>query len=234
MLASTQESAISASPTTARPLQGGALVQKYGPVQPFANIGDDEDTLRLYFDISALSLKKRKAFLRNVTPNQKSALWRTHLSLFFLKQDLNDWQKAVILSAMALATPEYFGVRSTDPAWNAKVQEPTRLLEQQIFDAFSKKDAAKIFATLGDDALAADNSAVLLKSINPLSNSGPYKQAILTRLVAQDMELERSSCECATNSDYCGIWSACRGGSCGSTPDGCGTFWTYPCNGACR
>jgi hypothetical protein len=209
-------------------------------VQLFANVNSaqaEEDILKMYYDMSALSLSKRKAAFRAAGPNQKSQLWRTHLALFFVKRELTDWQKQLVLSAMSLATPEYFRVRSSQPDWKTKVQEPSSRLEQQILNAFSLDDAARIFATLGDDGESAKNSAsVLLKSINykPLSDSGQYKQWAHSRVSRQDIEIEQSSCSCSTQSDYCPIWSACGGGNCNSTESGCGTLWSYPCNGACR
>ena len=204
----------------------------------FANIGGgktEADILKMYSDISALPLKKRRSSFRNVGPNDQSDLWRTHLALFLVKrQDLNEWQKAIILSAMSLATPEFFQTRSTDSAWKTKVRDPSRALEAQIVSAFSLEDGAKIFATLGDDEdLAKSSASVFLNRINykPLSDSGPYKQWTNTRF-AQEMELERSSCQCSTESDWCHMSSSCTGSNCNPTQNGCGTLWSYPCNGA--
>lgn len=207
--------------------------------QLFANVTDaEQDILKMYYDLSALSLRKRRAAFRNASPNDKSNLWKTHLALFLVKRELSDWQKQVVLSAISLATPAYFAVQSNDPAWNAKVREPSYWLEQQVINAFSLGDAAKIFATLGDDDAksAKSTASVFLESINykHRTDSVPYKQWAHSRLSEQDIELERSSCECSTQSDYCPIWSACGGGSCASTGNGCGTLWNYPCNGACR
>ena len=208
----------------------------------FGNIVDakaEADLLKMYYDISALPLKNRKASFRNASANDKSGLWKTHLALFLVKRpELNEWQKAVILAAISLATPEYFATRSTDSAWKAKVRDPSRDLEAQIVNAFSLEEGAKIFATLGDDAEVAKSSAsVFLKSINykPLDDRGPYKQWVNSRFGNQDMELEQStSCGCATQSDWCSYWKMCILGNCSSTQDGCGTLWNHPCNGVCR
>jgi hypothetical protein len=204
----------------------------------FGNIVDakaEADLLKMYYDISSLPLKNRKASFRNASANDKSGLWKTHLALFLVKRpELNEWQKAVILAAMSLVTPEYFAIQPTDSAWKAKVRDPSRLLEAQILSAFSLDDGAKIFATLGDDAeLAKSSTSVFLKSINykPLSDSGPYKWTH-SRFEGQEMALERSSCQCSTDSDWCHMSSACTGTNCSPTQSGCGTFWSYPCNGA--
>jgi len=208
----------------------------------FANVAigkAEEDILRMYYDISALPLKKRKASFRNASAKNKSDLWRTQLALFLARHpELNQRQQDVILSAMSLATPDYFEVRSSDPAWNEKVQVPSRSLEEQIVRAFVLTDAAKIFATLGDEEKSANSSrSVLLKSINykPLSDSGPFKEWAHSRFAGQDFALEQSACQCSTASDYCPAWGYCRDGNCTPTESGCGTLWSYPCNGAsCR
>ncbi len=191
----------------------------------------------MYNDISALPLKNRKASFRNSSANDKSGLWKTHLALFLVKRpELNEWQKAVILAAMSLATPEYFATRSSDSAWKAKVRDPSRALEQQIVTAFSLEEGAKIFATLGDDSALAKNSASVFLKINykPL-DAGPYKEWADSRFPRQDLELEQSaSCGCSLQSDWCSFWRVCSPGSCSSAPDGCGTLWNHPCNGVCR
>jgi hypothetical protein len=196
-----------------------------------------DDNLNMYYALSALSVRKRRVAFRNASPDTKSTLWRTHLALFFVKRELTEWQKQVIWSASLLATPEYFRIKSGDPDYEAKVRQPNYSIEEQIFNAFSMDDAAKIFATLGDDQESAQtNASLLLKNMNyePFRYFGPYKQIISGVFAAQDFELESTFCECATNSDYCSLWKACRGGGCSWTPDGCGTFWSYPCNGGCR
>ena len=200
----------------------------------------DDDILNIYFDLSALPLKERKASFRNASSKNQSGLWRTHLALFLVKRpDLNEWQKQIILSAMALVTPEFFEVRASNPAWNTKVRVPLRALEEQILAAFSFEDGAKIFAQLGDDSEAAQRTpsgAVLLSSIkyHRLSDPGPYKDRSRNQLTEQDM-WAGGPCECSTSSDWCPISGYCNGTNCSPTSNGCGTLWSYPCNGAsCR
>jgi hypothetical protein len=197
----------------------------------------EEDILEMYFDISALPLRTRKAAFRNAPSNIKRDLWRTHLALFLVRQsDLNARQTQIILAAMSLATREHFEVRSTDPHWKVKVGDPLRLLEGQIVTAFSLEDATKIFATLGDATqLAKSSASILLRSINykRLSNFSPLKQRTDSRFRGQEMAIEQG-CECSTSSDYCPILKTCISGACSETTSGCGTFWSYPCNGACR
>jgi hypothetical protein len=209
----------------------------------FANIGvnkAEDEILKKFSDISALPLNKRKAFFRAVSPKDKSDLWRTHLALFLVRTELTDWQRETVLYAMSLATPGWFEVKSSDAAWKSKVGDLLRSLEARILTAFSFEDGAKIFATLGDSTATAKRGPtntfpVLLTSINykPADESRPFKQWTINRYAEQDIELERSSCQCSTESDWCGLTSRCTGtGSCNTTESGCGTLWSYPCNGA--
>lgn len=196
-----------------------------------------QDALREYYDISALPLKDRKASFRKASSNAKSELWRTHLALFLIKRpDLNEWQRNVILSAISLATPAHFDLRAGSQDWKTKVRDPLRSLEEQIGFAFSIEDAAKIFATLGDDTEAANihSGSLLLSSISykqPV-NSDLYRARNVSRSGGQDLMLERSACQCSTDSDWCHMSSSCSGSNCTPTDNGCGTLWSYPCNGA--
>ena len=174
---------------------------------------------KMYYAMSTLPVGEVKALFRNASSNDKSELWRTHLTLFLAKRpELNERQKRIILSAMSLATPEFFEMRSSDLSWKVKVQDPLRSLEEQIASAFSRKDAVKIFATLGDDTESVNcgttyPGSVLLKNIN-YQRPGP--------------------CECSTKSDWCPISGYCKGGNCRETTSGCGTLWSYPCDGMCQ
>lgn len=199
---------------------------------------------KMYYAVSTLPVRDAKALFRNASLNDKSELWRTHLTLFLTKHpELNERQKEIILAAMSLATPEFFEVRSSNPEWKAKVGEPLRSLEEQIASGFSRKDAVKIFATLGDNTESANCSAiyvgpVLLEKINymPLSDSGSHIQWADNRVGEQDkaIGLQRGSCDCSMDSDWCPISSYCSKGNCSPTDRGCGTLWSYPCNGVCR
>lgn len=191
-----------------------------------------------------IRLNETKASFRNASSNTKSQLWRTHLGLYLVNHpELNEPQKKVILSGISLATPHFFETRSDDPNWKAKVREPLRSLEEQAISAFSLNDAAKIFATLHDGpeltkCSATYTDSVLLKNINykPLTYSGSHIPWADSRFGEQDegIGLERSTCDCSTSSDWCPLSSYCSDTNCSPTKSGCGTLWTYPCNGTCR
>jgi hypothetical protein len=221
-----------------------AVFSKKDAAEIFADRAGGEagdDILKMYYDVSALPLKQRKASFRNASSTGKSDLWRTHLALFLVKRspELNEWQKEIILTAMSLATPEYFEVRPNSPNWKSKVRDPLHSLEEQILAAFSFEGGAKIFATLGDDSEAAKRAQPQAGSVSlnritylQLSSPGPYLDRSTNQFARQDMYVERGACVCSTDSDWCPISGYCNGGNCSPTQNGCGTLWTYPCNGA--
>lgn len=205
---------------------------------------NEDDILKMYYDISALALPERKASFRKASTNDKSNLWRTHLALFLVKRpELNEWQKQIIMAAMSLATPEYFEVGPASPTWSTKVRAPLRSLEEQILAAFSFEDGAKIFATLGDDSEAAKRTptqagSFSLSGVNykQLSDSGPYKERSGTQFGNQDRSPRAGgACTCSTQSDWCPLSGYCNSsGNCNTTGSGCGSLWRYPCDGACQ
>lgn len=166
----------------------------------FANIAGGKLKLmflKMYFDISALPLKKRKTSFRTASPNDKSDLWRTHLALFLVKRtELNEWQKR-LFGCLSLPMLEYFCKCSVATLLERKMPETLYSFQQQIVDASLK--SAKIFATLGDGSESVKRGvtyarSVLLKSINykPLSDSSPYNSGLTVHLVAE-MELMRGA-----------------------------------------
>lgn len=196
----------------------------------------EEAVLKLYSDISS-PLNEAKASFRSASSTDKSNLWRAHLALFLAKrQELNQQQKKVILAAMSLATPEFFEVRSSDPAWKVKVGAPLRSLEEQIVSAFPMNDATMIFATLQDGpGFVKCSSASAGSALVPLSNHGGKLQSIPGLLVSQqEMTRDKSPCTCSTKSDWCPISGYCAVTDCARTDSGCGTLWTYPCDGTCK
>lgn len=59
-------------------------------------------------------------------------------------------------------------------------------------------------------------------------------RSLLAILGPTPIETLGATCECSTESDYCTIVCIYDGrGRCAHWPDGCGTFWLYPCNGCC-
>jgi hypothetical protein len=198
----------------------------------------EEALLRNYNIVATLAMSQRKAAFRSATSQKRSELWRTHLALILVKRPaLNELQQETVLDAMALATPDWFEVRSGKGAEKSEVDAGLRSLEQRIVAAFSKEERVVIFATLGGEGAQcasrlAQRSTVLPIAVNYIET---INSSILTRranngLAWQDLELERPACQCSTESDWCPVFGRCRGSGCSVTTSGCGTFWSHPCN----
>lgn len=205
----------------------------------FASSGKaEEELLRKYNAVSALAMNQRKAAFSNASFKERSELWRTHLALYLVKRpELNELQQETVLDAMALAMPDWFEVASHKDAKKSDVEGRLRSLEERIVAAFSKEERARIFATLGSEAAQCASSLNQLATVLPnivnyieVSNSSLLNGWSSNELAWQ--ELERAPCQCSTESDWCPLTGRCNGSNCTRTDSGCGTLWSYACNGA--
>lgn len=232
---------VNSSSTLAAALPNSEVADRFFSVNSWQA---EQEISKKYQDLSALPLKDRKSIFRRSTPAEKSGYWRTHLSAYLVNHpDLNEWQQKIVLDAMLLLTPAYFAVPSESPEWKTKVDQPSRSLESQIDVAFSREDAAKIFATLGADSQAAKLGPTAAgiasrKSINyepPISDTLPYHQWTNSRFSIQDLELDQNAtCGCNLDQDFCWGWKYCSANACAASQGGCGLGWQFPCNGVCR
>lgn len=200
----------------------------------------EASALQNYDIVSALAVNRIKAAFRNASRKEKSELWRTHLALFLVNHpELSELQKEVVLEAMALATPVWFEARSDGQ--KSRVDVRLHSLEERIVAAFSKEERVRVFATLGGEAAQCatslnQRSTVLLNTLNynATSNLGASNRWTNLGPVRQDMQLATSDCQCSTESDWCPMFGVCTFGNCTSTNSGCGTLWSYSCDGSCR
>ncbi len=126
---------------------------------------------------------------------------------------MNEEQKALILEAMSITTPDLFSISVDDFAWKAKVGDPIASFEKRILEKFSKKEGAEIFAKLGgkEPMVISKDNANKMKMM--LSHAKPS-----------------DDCQCSRDHDWC--WPTdCVGNICNVTQSGCGAFYLYPCNG---
>jgi hypothetical protein len=133
-----------------------AQAQKSATSQTVQSRGNDVDRayLRKYQQISALDVSERRELFVQASAAEKSGLWRIHLALTVAKRpELNREQRELILDAISLATPELFAISAENPIWKTKVDEPLQLLRQRALRAYSKQEAANIFANIGNDEI---------------------------------------------------------------------------------
>ena len=106
-----------------------------------------QDSLKMYGEISALPMDRRRAAFSNASPKDRSDFVRIHLALYLARHsELNEGQKQLILDGMSFGTPELY---ADSPDRQAKIAEPLRQFTNRIRAEFSQEEAARIFATLG-------------------------------------------------------------------------------------
>lgn len=135
--------------------------------QDLEKLHDDkiQDPLQKYRDVSTLPMENRRVAFSKSSPQDKSDLFRIHLALYLAKHpELNGDQKQVILEGISVATPERYEMRSNDPQWKAQAEEPFRQFQTRALALFSRAEAARIFATLGEPDTPAN-------SVNPQDDS---------------------------------------------------------------
>ncbi len=109
-------------------------------------------SLNRYRELAELPVAERREAFIQASAAEKSGLWRVHLALSLASRpELSSEQRDVILEAISLATPELFNITSENPLWKSQVDEPLKSLMQRALKAYPKKEAAAIFAQIGDD-----------------------------------------------------------------------------------
>lgn len=88
-----------------------------------------------YSALGALPMSVRRDAFRAMTNEQRSEMWRTHLAKA-MNRSLTTEQRDIVVQAIALATPEFFGHHGTLDSLGIK-------------NAFTGKDAREIFTQLG-------------------------------------------------------------------------------------
>jgi hypothetical protein len=207
----------------------------------FATMGDlavQDDLFQKYREISALPMRERKAAFKNALPQDKSDLWRIHLALYIAKHpELSEAQIVIILEGMSLVRAELFDVPFDSPEWKPKVKEPLKRFENHILGVFSKEEAARVFATIGDAQNPSDIPRVKLPSTSQVfSRQSGYESRgemfVLTRFATKN-SLAWADCACNRSESWCGSNASCRADTCETTQYGCGYFWLNTCNGGC-
>ncbi|HEX6043278.1 MAG TPA: bacteriocin fulvocin C-related protein [Pyrinomonadaceae bacterium] len=164
----------------------------------------NREAMRKYSQLSELSNAYRRASFSLMTAEDKSSVWRVHLSLNLARHpEWTEKQRSVVLEAIAVATPALYEFPK-DSNWNRRVNEPVRSLTERAQLVFSKQEAAALFSELGLNEQIKSNHA------RPSAGG---------------------SCGCSTESDWCS--HQCVATSCTVLTWGCGTFGLYACNGDC-
>ena len=198
-----------------------------------ANLDGQDDSLRNYRETIALSMAERRRVFLAASAKDKSDLWRTHLALYIAKHsELADAQKIIILEGMSLATPEFFAVPFGGADWKDKVGAPIKAFQNHILGVFSKPNAGKVFATLGDPQFPGEPA--IARFASPLSTEPARDDSRSMFVLARFDAPAMPDCECNKDESFCGVNYVCGNGQCQYTQYGCGYFWLNQCNGNCN
>jgi hypothetical protein len=181
------------------------IFSKEETAQIFAGVGgaQDLDLLEKYTQFAQLGKGDRKTKFNQISPQDRSDLWRVHLGLNLARHpEWTDEQRSIVLEAIGIANPALYQLPK-DNNWTRLVDEPVRLFAQKALLQFSKQEAAALFSELGGDDPKAHHAK-------------PPVQG---------------NCNCSRESDYCSV--LCHSGDCTILTWGCGTMGLYACNGAC-
>jgi hypothetical protein len=200
-----------------------------------ANLDNQDEFLQKYREVVALPMAHRRGAFLAASSQDKSDLWRTHFALYIAKHpELTDAQRIIILEGMTLVAPQLFAVPFGGEEWKVKVTDTLKAFSNHILGVFSKPDAGKIFATLGDPQFPSEpklgRSAPALLAQPARDDS--QAMFVLTRFAKND-ELTWVDCECNKSESFCGFSYTCGNAECSTTQYGCGYAWLSQCNGGC-
>ncbi|HEX8073234.1 MAG TPA: bacteriocin fulvocin C-related protein [Pyrinomonadaceae bacterium] len=189
--------------------------------EPQAQSKIEREAAKLYGSLNSLSLSERRALFNDLTPEFKAEVWKTHLRVYLTSHpELNEKQREVVLSAIALITPRLYTFAEDSPEWQKNVDEPLRGLSQRFLEVFSRETAQPLLTVLGEAAAQEESSPVLIKK--PALTFKPTSHGVVN-----------GDCSCSTRSDWCSGESECLKSACSESSWGCGTFGVYSCNGEC-
>jgi hypothetical protein len=165
-------------------------------------------------EISKYSLIYRRAIYSELPEAARAALWREHLSSYAGSDSpLNQGQKALVAEAIANIEAYWSG-----PAGKARL----KLLEPRLHAAFDKQLGKEVFATLGTPEPPRSPEAAT-------ATVGTFRS-----LFRGASTIVLPNCSCSTDSDWCGGTTICVDtNTCDWTTIGCGTLFSYPCDGKC-
>lgn len=173
--------------------------------QIFAEIGGSQDLelLEKYAQFSQFNKGDRKVRFNQISPKEKSDLWRVHLGLNLARHaEWTDQQRSIVLEAIGIASPSLYQLPK-DKDWTRLVDEPIRLFAQRALLVFSEQEAAALFAELGADEPKAHHAKLTIDG----------------------------SCTCSSVSTWCTY--SCFSTDCTVLTWGCGTVGLYACDGKC-
>jgi hypothetical protein len=169
-------------------------------------VAHNADNLPTEYDhLAQFSVTYRRAIFHALSPAARNSLWQQHFQRYLAAHPtLSPEQVAFVKMAQSRMSPMLF----SDDQSMAPSKELTAVaseLESRATTLFAESEIHALLANLG-----------------PIAVSEPSVEGV--------------ACECSRSSDYCsnrGSGYRCTASNCDYKSSGCGTFWSYPCNGIC-
>ena len=175
---------------------------------------------RDYDSFVALPLSHRKAVYSRLAAEERQSLWHTQWDAALSREDLTDDQRAVILEAVQVMTPDTFALLERKRGWRyQQALEQVQALQARALEAFGKKGAGELFAQIGP---VRSQRVVLVDHL---------VQAPTSTVESATAE----ACSCSQDEDFCpdGYGCGTDGDGCNVIKDDCGWFWADDCDGEC-
>jgi hypothetical protein len=174
-------------------------------------------------ELSRYPREYRHAAFLELTPAEKSTLVHDFILNFRRTERLTRDQDALLNAALAIV--------SSPRAYSADGEEGARQAMKPICDRISKSFDARqraLFGSLGNPSTGEATWrrwARNAKEVFALSR-------VHARSSAKIETFNVCSCAASTSCSSCGM-TGCSPTDCTSTPDGCGCFWLWTCDGTC-
>lgn len=151
----------------------------------------------------------RIAIFNAVSPDVRAALVQDQLRRFRERPDLSDTQRSLIGEALTVTTPALYG-------GDVAAKKAATELWTQADRTFTSIEHRRGLSDLGSVVVVAERSAAGVMS-------GALPSSLALGLTC--------NCHFGTQEECPG---ACSWGGCGTTPNGCGPGWGFPCDGRCQ
>lgn len=165
----------------------------------------------VYSELLAVHARDRSILLATYDSVTKAAVWRHHLlNVLAEHPEFDEAQRAVIMDALALLTPQFFDIDLSDPRWPAEVDAPLQEITDRAQQLFPRAIARAIFVDLGP---REGTRKIRSNSCPP----DPEEPAMRDENSADARGTPRPTptmgyCECSSISDWCAMPTYCKGG----------------------
>lgn len=176
------------------------------------------DNLPTSFEaITEYPIEYRRAIFSRLTPDQKANVWIKKLREVLNNVDLNRAQHRLLEHVIEKINPDIF---------DKNKEKYLIVADNTLKNVFGETLAGNIFSKLSSMQELKESQA---KSI-------VYGMSSITQTNGGVSASSVADCGCSSSSDYCGVTVDCSTGgawTCEESDWGCGTLWSYSCDGRC-